>query len=166
MLLIPHMDAGDRDSWEGDQDLRPLSELGWRQAQALATALVERDPDLYSSPALRARQSLDPLSRLLPYGELIDWRLAEKQPGEDRHAMAERAWEAIREIIERYGGDTIAVASHGDLIPALADYLAAEYHLGGVPDITRRGHWYEIQIEDGRAVSITLNGGPEDFPLV
>ena len=36
--LIPHLDAGDRTQWQGDQNQRPLSDLGLRQAHALAEA--------------------------------------------------------------------------------------------------------------------------------
>ena len=32
--LVPHLDAGDRTKWHGDQNERPLSELGLRQAGA------------------------------------------------------------------------------------------------------------------------------------
>jgi 8-oxo-dGTP diphosphatase len=60
------MDAGDRHAWTGDQDLRPLGELGWRQAEALSEALAGRGIGaLNASPALRARQTLEPLSQRL-----------------------------------------------------------------------------------------------------
>jgi broad specificity phosphatase PhoE len=80
--------------------------------------------------------------------------------------MARRGWAAMRRITKDAGNRIIAAASHGDVIPALADYLAAEYQTGIVPDMTRRGQWYEIEIEDGSAVGFSLNDGPEDFPLV
>ena len=166
VLLIPHVDAGDRTVWVGDHDIRPISELGRRQAEALAEALADRGiVATYASPAMRAQQTLEPLAKRLGLAVTVDAGIAEKQLGEDRPGMTRRGWATLQRLSEAAGG-TIAAASHGDLIPALADYLAEEYHLGGVPDITRRGQWYEIQIEDGRAVSITLNEGPEDFPLV
>ena len=61
--LVAHMDAGDRRLWTEDQDLRPLSELGRRQAARMAEALSNGPVDgLYSSPALRCRQTLEPLA--------------------------------------------------------------------------------------------------------
>ena len=64
--LVPHMDAGDRNTWPGDQDERPLSDLGLRQAAALADALRWAPIDaLYAGPALRCRQTLDVLSESL-----------------------------------------------------------------------------------------------------
>ncbi len=35
--LVPHMDAGDRTKWQGDQNVRPLTDLGRRQAAAMAS---------------------------------------------------------------------------------------------------------------------------------
>jgi broad specificity phosphatase PhoE len=57
------MDAGDRHRWTGDQDRRPLSDLGRRQAARLAAALAATPVHaLFSSPALRCRQTLEPLA--------------------------------------------------------------------------------------------------------
>ncbi len=38
--LLPHLDAGDRTTWHADQNERPLSELGLRQARALTDSLA------------------------------------------------------------------------------------------------------------------------------
>ena len=67
--LVPHLDAGDMTKWQGDQNVRPLSELGRRQAAAIADALGEEQVDaLYSSPALRCRKSLEPLAERFGLG--------------------------------------------------------------------------------------------------
>jgi 8-oxo-dGTP diphosphatase len=61
--LIAHMDAGDRRLWTGDQNSRPLNELGRRQAAHITKALAVSPFDgLYCSPALRCRQTLEPLA--------------------------------------------------------------------------------------------------------
>jgi 8-oxo-dGTP diphosphatase len=167
ILLVPHVDAGDRTVWTGDHDLRPLSELGRWQAEALADALASRSIGaLYASRALRARQTLEPLAKQLGLTVVVDSDLTEKQLGEDRPAMVLRGWEGLQRFAKDAGEGIVAAASHGDMIPALVDYLAKEYNTSGVPDITRRGQWYEIEIEDGKVVGLTLSDGPEDFPLV
>lgn len=67
--LIPHMDAGDKAlkaQWQGDHNERPLVDLGRQQARAQADALSGESIDaLYSSPALRSRQTLEPLAESL-----------------------------------------------------------------------------------------------------
>jgi broad specificity phosphatase PhoE len=165
------MDAGDRNAWTGDHDVRPVSHLGRRQAEALAAHLTSHSALstrhsalLYASPALRARQTLEPLAEATGLSIETLPAIAEKQPGEDRPAMVRRAWDAFQSIAREHPEATIATASHGDLIPALMDYLTAEHHTGGIPDITRRGPYYEIEIT-GADVTVTLNEGPPDFPL-
>jgi broad specificity phosphatase PhoE len=165
------MDAGDRNAWTGDHDVRPLTDLGRRQAEALAsalaiqhTALGTKNSALFASPALRARQTLEPLAAATGLSIETLPAIAEKQPGEDRPAMVRRAWDAFQAIARAHPDATIAAASHGDLIPALADYLAANHQTGGIPDINRRGQWYEIEIT-GEDVAVNLNEGPPDFPL-
>ena len=39
--LLPHLDAGDRTKWRGDQNERPLTDLGRRQAAAMADAFQD-----------------------------------------------------------------------------------------------------------------------------
>ena len=61
--LVPHVDAGDRSVWRGDQDERPLTDFGKKQAEALRDALLDWPVDrLFASPALRCRMTLDPIA--------------------------------------------------------------------------------------------------------
>ena len=64
LYLIRHAKAGHRQRWEGPDHVRPLTRSGRRQAEAL----VEQFRDapftrLVSSPYVRCRQTLEPLSR-------------------------------------------------------------------------------------------------------
>jgi 8-oxo-dGTP diphosphatase len=59
VLLVRHAKAGKRDAWNGDDDLRPLSEAGHRQAQALRATLALYRPDrVLSAPRLRCVQTV------------------------------------------------------------------------------------------------------------
>lgn len=54
VLLVRHAKAGKRDEWQGDDDLRPLSDAGQRQADALRKLLPRFSPDrVLSAPRLR-----------------------------------------------------------------------------------------------------------------
>ena len=60
--LIRHAYAGSRADWEGDDELRPLSERGEHQAAAIADALLDAGIDrLLTSRYARCRQTLEPL---------------------------------------------------------------------------------------------------------
>src|SRR5437763_1830132 len=59
VLLVRHAKAGKRDEWNGDDDLRPLSDAGHRQARALRATLALFGPDrVYSAPRLRCVQTV------------------------------------------------------------------------------------------------------------
>lgn len=179
--LVPHLDAGDRDQWSGDQDERPLTDLGWRQAHALADAISARRIDaLYAGPALRCRQTLEPLAErlglkvaVLPeLGEKQAWRLPDgwgPGPGDAAHAagMALRGIDKLRTL---HPNDAVVACSHGHVIPALVAYLVAVHGLHDVAQLTfaiarhaaRRGQWYRLRF-DGERVDIELHEAP-GFP--
>src|SRR5438093_2988969 len=99
IALVPHMDAGDRTQWDGDQDERPLSDLGRKQAAALASAMGNSGiTSLWASPAARARETLEPLAKKLGLEIGTIASLAEKRPGESDAAMAQRGERALDEI--------------------------------------------------------------------
>ncbi|MFD9892836.1 NUDIX domain-containing protein [Amycolatopsis sp. NPDC059027] len=59
VLLARHAKAGKREDWNGDDDLRPLSDAGQRQAQALRELLAFYRPDrVLSAPRLRCVQTV------------------------------------------------------------------------------------------------------------
>jgi 8-oxo-(d)GTP phosphatase len=73
VYLVRHAKAGDREAWEGDDDLRPLSKPGRRQAAGLVDLLrpagIRR---LVSSPAVRCVQTLEPLGEALGLAVELD----------------------------------------------------------------------------------------------
>ena len=161
--LVPHLDAGDRALWRGDQDGRPLSELGLRQAKALV-ALLSRGPvhGLYSSPALRCIQTLEPLAAFAGLTVVPRPDLGEQLRGrESAEALAERGLGAIEAAAK--SGSRIILCSHLDLIPAAAELLARKRGLALGRLISQRGEWYTINLAAGE-VSIRLNRAPDEFP--
>ncbi|HEX3686718.1 MAG TPA: histidine phosphatase family protein [Gaiellaceae bacterium] len=110
VYLVRHARAGHRESWEGDDRLRPLDERGQRQAQGLVAQLADRDfSRILSSPYIRCVQSVEPLAA------------ARGLDVEAVAALAEGAGEAA--ALELFHSlEAPAVASvHGDLAEALLD---------------------------------------------
>ena len=162
--LVPHLDAGDRTKWQGDQDLRPLSELGRRQAQSLAEGLSTLPVDaLYSSPALRCQETLYPLVERFGLSLHILPGLSEKQPTENQEQFAERGRAVLQEIIDSSPPGRILACSHGDLIPETIDFLVATDRLPAPERLRVRGEWYTIRLSEG-AVAVHLNRAPSGFP--
>lgn len=174
--LVPHMDAGDRTHWRGDQNERPLTELGRRQAAAFADALAsESIAGLYSSSALRCRQSIEPLAarfgltiEILPQlGEEV-WRApggwdAERNDGANVAAFGAGSLLAAAEQIQReHREGHVAACSHGHTIPAFVAALIASHDLRGVGELAHRGQWYRLRF-DGNEVAVEMREA-EEFP--
>jgi 8-oxo-dGTP diphosphatase len=180
--LVAHMDAGDRTRWTGDQDVRPLSDLGRRQAARMAEALAVAPFDaLYSSPALRCRQTLEPLAARfgLPIVVLPELRETDgfaPPPGWGRIGLedgwpdpngaayaAGRAWAALGRIRATSAGGRVAVCTHGDVLPSLIAFLIGAEDLAPPPDHVRRGGWYTIRV-DGPRLRVEHHDVLPDFP--
>jgi len=100
-VLLRHASAGDRDHWDGPDELRPLDERGRRQAAELVELLqpfgLRR---VVSSPYVRCVDTVVPLAAALGVPVEEDDRLAEGAgPGAD---------ELLRE-------DGVLACTHGDV---------------------------------------------------
>lgn len=63
LTIVRHARAGNKRSWEGPDELRPLDAYGEQHAKALAVVLAEYPVSrLLSSPARRCVQTLRPLA--------------------------------------------------------------------------------------------------------
>lgn len=80
LCLLRHAHAGDATRWAGDDEARPLSEKGRRQAERLARHLAGAGyaPDvILSSPLVRARETAEIVAEILRAPLSIDPRLGE-----------------------------------------------------------------------------------------
>jgi broad specificity phosphatase PhoE len=162
------MDAGDRHAWQRDQDERPLSDLGQRQADAIAAALMEdyEIDALFASTALRARQTLEPLVSRFGLAVRIEPLLCETQLGESPETLGERGLRALWSIREIVGEGVAVAASHGDIIPATVGALDSSLRRVPADAATAqvwRSRWYEITLDE-RDIAVTLREAA-NFPL-
>jgi 8-oxo-dGTP diphosphatase len=178
--LFSHMDAGDRTKWTDPQDTRPLSDLGRAQAERLCNTLARAPIDaLYSSAALRCRQSIEPLARAfrLPVTVLpglhetdgwlppVAWRdafvSAEAIGGAFAAGAAMRSLQAIRGA---NASGRVAACTHGDVLPVLVLYLAGAHDLDLPGPNPTRGGWYTL-VFDGEQVGVHHHDVLPEFPL-
>jgi 8-oxo-dGTP diphosphatase len=134
VYLVRHAKAGERRVWEADDEIRPLSNKGWRQAEALAVRLdrrvAGRPVDLVSSPYVRCVQTLEPLAMRLDTKITIDERLAEGQ-------SFEGALDLLADV-----SDGAVLCSHGDVIPETIQALARRgMEVQGPPDWRKATVW-------------------------
>jgi 8-oxo-dGTP diphosphatase len=131
VVLLRHAWAGDRESWDGDDLLRPLDERGRKQALALRKLDVDR---IVSSHYVRCIETVVPLAATRMHAIEIDRRLAE---GAGRSAL-----ELLAEL------DGGVACTHGDVIHDL---------LGrGL----QKGEAAVVEVVDGRVRVLELLAAP------
>lgn len=151
LYLVRHAKAGSRRDWEGDDEARPLSKAGWRQAEALADRLEQLAPPvLLSSPYLRCVQTLKPLSR----------RLKLKVDKADCLAEGD-AFEPVLDLLAHVP-DGAVLCSHGDIIPATMDALVRRGTEITTPPDWRKGSVWELQRTKEGIVSAACWPPPPD----
>ena len=120
VLLVRHAKAGDRREWDGDDDLRPLSPAGERQAEGLRRLLPLFGADrVHSAPRLRCEQTVAGLAADLGVPVVSEPLLSEEGFWPDPQAGLRR----LREIAA--AGGTPVVSSQGGVIPGLLRLLGA-----------------------------------------
>lgn len=138
--LIRHAKAKNRVGWSEPDELRPLTKRGRREAEAIAARLLDDPPArLVSSPYLRCVQTLAPLA--VPLALAI----------ETTDALAEGAGaDGLELLVTLAREEPIACCTHGDVVYAIADTLAAAgVTLDGPLDVPVASAW-ELDVEDGR----------------
>jgi len=114
VLLVRHAKAGDRDDWDGPDDLRPLTPKGEAQAGALVTTLSRYDVTrVLSSPYLRCSQTVAPLAAAK--GLAVE-------PSDDLAEGAGRAGVQLVGSLLAEPGYTV-LCTHGDVMEEVLDSL-------------------------------------------
>jgi 8-oxo-dGTP diphosphatase len=148
--LIRHASAGRRGSGSADLE-RPLDERGRAQAEAMAEALAsEGIIAVYSSPAKRCLETVEPLAECLGLEAQVHEELAEGTSGHRVLATLRRL--AAAEV-------SAALCSHGDVIPAVVGELSAQ----GVPmagNGSSKGSVWTLAVEGGAIIE----GRYREFP--
>src|SRR5215467_11851019 len=106
--IFIHMDAVDRNAWQGAPDDRPLTPLGERQSERIAEELTAGPVQaIYSSQAVRCRESLAPLSSRVGLAVQV---LPEFQD------TAEKALGALNQIRAAVPDGRAVLCSYGDVV--------------------------------------------------
>jgi len=151
--LIRHAHAGSRSAWDKADHKRPLSPRGEGQAKAIGAALADAGIDeLWTSPSLRCRQTLIPLAEATGLEvQVVDVF----DEGNDGPPALDALLAAAAE------GRTIAVCSHGDVIPAVvATATRRGAELEGPRAISKGGR-YVATVTDGQVSHIQAVAAPD-----
>jgi 8-oxo-(d)GTP phosphatase len=144
VFLVRHAKAGNRETWEGPDELRPLTGSGRRQAEALVARLADGPPAaLVSSPYVRCTETLLPLAAATGLPVQTDDALAEGAPV--------AAALALVRVVAALG--PAALSTHGDVQQLAVQTLAA----AGVPLAGRldfaKGSTWALEVQRGEVVA-------------
>jgi phosphohistidine phosphatase len=134
LYLLRHAHAGDPEGWAGDDDLRPLSEKGRRQASRLGEALARWSdaPDLYiTSPRVRARETAE-----------LAAEAAGTKVVEDRGLARPLDAATVADICAAHGADRPCLVGHD---PDFSEVLGELLGVAVVP--MRKGAFARIDFE-------------------
>jgi 8-oxo-dGTP diphosphatase len=139
LLLVRHGNAGSRAEWDGDDSLRPLSNRGEHQATAIADALSDRSIErILTSPYRRCRQTVEPLAAML------------NLKIEERDELAEgTGHRPARDLCRELIGINAVLCSHGDVIPAVLDWMVRHGTSLKSPFDCKKGSTWEIEVKAG-----------------
>ena len=119
VYLVRHAVAESRSGWgDEDDELRPLTKRGERQADGLVDLLAGADiRRVVSSPAVRCVQTVAPLARKLGLEVRTTDVLAEGSSSRTAYELAQDAM--------RRKGDTV-LCTHGDIVPEVLRRVARD----------------------------------------
>jgi 8-oxo-dGTP diphosphatase len=153
IYLLRHARAGRRSTWRAEDDLRPLTKVGRRQAEAVVDLLWGADiRRIVSSPYVRCRQSVEPLAAQL------------RLPVDLADALAEGApLHEILRLVEKVADEDTLLCTHGDVVEALLVHLRDEgvkiRRRNGRP-LMEKGSVWELETERGTVVRATYHKPP------
>lgn len=150
VYVLRHAKAGSRRNWSGDDQQRPLSKPGRRQADTIADGLAGAGiTRIVSSPFTRCVQSVEPLAARLGLTVDVSDALAEGAP------MAEAV-----ELLDKLAREDAVLCSHGDVIGELLMHLAD--HGVRLDDFRlEKGSTWVLDCDDGRVVAASYRPAPD-----
>jgi broad specificity phosphatase PhoE len=138
--LVRHAHAGDKRAWRGSDAARPLSPPGQQEANGLLARLRGYPiTQIVSSPAVRCVQTVEPLAR----GRDLD---VEPDGDLDVHADPARLLARLRDAAL----DAAVLCTHGELIGAVLQQLAAEGTAAADELRWPKGSTWVLQVSGGR----------------
>lgn len=173
--LVPHCASVPPDGWTADHAVRPLSDLGHQQAEAMVPALGTDMEAIYSSPALRCRQTVQPLADavglpIVELAELLDTRQwAEPRewtqgPYRNMAQAVAGSWtaghglRALMTMVGEHPAGRVVAASHGDIIPAFLAMFCA-WQDTPLPPVAGHGGWHTIRFT-ADSLTVTTTAPP------
>ncbi|WP_328842228.1 NUDIX hydrolase [Nakamurella leprariae] len=165
VVVVRHARAGHRESFDGDDQDRPLDGKGRRQAVALADQLPPFQPLLVgSAPLERCTATVTPTADRLSLRVLAEPALSEEAYRDEPAAARRRIVELAELVAKRQAdGDVGAamVCSQGGVIPGVVKSLAARHSVQIGPVSTPKASYWYLSFDGRELVQADHHTAPE-----
>ena len=156
IVVVRHGQAEPKKGWSGPDADRPLVARGRRQATLLEKSIGRRRPDrVVSSPALRCRQTVEPLAR----DRGLKVEVSDALSPYAGPAALELCRELVADGAARPASRTVVLCTHREVLVDLLPALAAEFGapLGHRPPGAKGGAWI-LRFGSGRLEKVDYRG--------
>jgi 8-oxo-dGTP diphosphatase len=136
--VVRHAKAGSRGHWTGDDRLRPLSQKGFKQAEALVPIFKPFPVTaIFSSPFLRCMQTVAPLARAR--GVTVN----EEPSLSEGNGLA-----GAMKLMGNPGLDAALLSTHGDIVWELVEDLVNRHIVKPGVGGYEKGATWVVDVED------------------
>ncbi|HUY73574.1 MAG TPA: phosphoglycerate mutase family protein [Candidatus Dormibacteraeota bacterium] len=148
--VVRHAKAGSRGHWTGDDRLRPLSQKGFKQAEALVSIFEKlRITGIFSSPYLRCMQTVEPLAR------------AKGMPVKESPSLGEgHGLTGAMQLIGDPALDGVVLSTHGDIVWELVEELVKSHVVKPGDGGYEKGAIWVVDVVAGTPVSARFIEAP------
>lgn len=138
--VVRHAKAEDRERWESPDEVRPLTEEGFAQAEGLVRSLDGYPIEtILTSPFVRCRQTVEPLAR------------RRGLPVQFEPTLSEGASEgSVMECLRGIRVPTV-LCTHGDVLEVVTGWLVSSAVIPGNDVRSKKGSTWLIGLDKGQA---------------
>lgn len=159
IVVVRHGEAEPKRGWTGPDDARPLVGRGRRQAERLGKVLKGQAPTrVISSPALRCRETVEPLAAR--YG--LEVELSEMLATGAGTGAGGEAAALCRKLAHSEPEDSnLVLCTHREVLVEMLPSLSEEYgcKLGHQPPGAKGGAW-TLRFQSGRMLKVHYTPPP------
>lgn len=156
LVLLRHAKAIKREEWDGDDDDRPLAQVGQVQAKRLlSTYLPFGIEEVHSSDAVRCIETIEPMTRSLKMNPIFSTDLSEYRFAKDKEAALDYA----QDLMDR--GNGAIICSHNPILPKLLKKLIGKKSFKELGQELKPAEAWILHHRDGEIIAVDWVSAPK-----
>jgi len=155
LVLLRHAKAVKREEWDGDDDDRPLAQVGQVQAKRLLSMYLPfAIEEVHSSDAMRCIETIEPITRSLSMNPIFSTDLSEYRFTKDKEAALDYA----QDLMAR--GKSAIICSHNPILPKILKKLIGKKNFKELAQELKPAEAWILHHRDGEIIAVDWVGAP------